>query len=63
MSSTVTSLGSTWLDAVKGEHGTIGLFSAAQQAFIAFGLLGGGLSWLVGSFSLPTRSMPSQLAR
>lgn len=40
-----------WLDALRGQYGTIGLFTAAQHAFIAFGLLGGAGSWLIGMTS------------
>ena len=45
-----------WLDAVKGQYGTIGLFTAAQHAFITFGLLGGAGSWLIGASPRPPRN-------
>ena len=41
-----------WIDAAKGQYGTVGLFALAQHAFIAFGLIGGAGSWLISKLTL-----------
>jgi len=45
-----------WIDAASGQYGSIGLFTIAQHAFIAFGLIGGAGSWLIGT-SPPARPL------